>query len=68
MPETQSTSNTGMMNKLISTKLRKSAAELRQMHSDGAGLDELRTAKEEMLLEVYQMLTLNMGVPTSEFS
>jgi bleomycin hydrolase len=68
MPETQSTSNTGMMNKLISTKLRKSAAELRQMYSDGAGLDELRTAKEEILLEVYHMLTLNMGVPPTEFA
>jgi bleomycin hydrolase len=67
MPETQSTSKTGMMNRLISTKLRKCASELRELHSDEASIAELRDAKEEMLTEIYHMLTLNMGIPPTEF-
>ncbi len=67
MPETKSTSKTGMMNRLISTKLRKCASELRELNAGGASITELRGAKEEMLTEIYHMLTLNMGIPPTEF-
>lgn len=67
MPESQQTSNTGMMGRLISRKLRRDAAILREMHGNGATVDELRQRKVEMLQEIYRMLVLNFGVPPREF-
>ncbi|HPS54322.1 MAG TPA: C1 family peptidase, partial [Sedimentisphaerales bacterium] len=67
MPETQSSSNTGLMNKTISHKLRADAAKLRKMYADGQNVDELRKAKEKMLAETYRMLVLNLGEPVSQF-
>ncbi len=67
MPETKSSSKTGMMNSLISSKLRKCASELREMSGQGMDIDDLRLAKEDMLLEIYRMLTMNLGVPPTEF-
>jgi bleomycin hydrolase len=67
MPESQQTSNTGMMDRLISRKLRKDAAILREMHQNGAALSQLRERKVEMLKEVYRMLVLNFGLPPAEF-
>jgi bleomycin hydrolase len=67
MPETNSTGNTGMMNKLITRKLRADAGKLRKMHSDGKTLDELRIEKDNMLAEVYKMMVLNIGEPPTEF-
>lgn len=67
MPETNSSESTGMMNRLISRKLRVDAVELRAMHAGGASVLELRTEKEAMLSEVYRMLVMNLGEPPSEF-
>jgi bleomycin hydrolase len=68
MPETKSSSKTGMMNNAISTELRKCAAELRDMAAKGASVDQLREAKEGMLINIYRMLTLNLGTPPTEFT
>jgi len=68
MPETNSSSKTGMMNKLISRVLRADAGKLRKMHSDGQTLEELRAEKEKMLADVYKMMALNIGEPPTEFS
>lgn len=68
MPETKSSSKTGMMNKVISRKLRKTASELRRMADQGATEDELRAHKEQVMVEIYRMLTLNLGVPPTEFT
>ncbi len=67
MPETQSSSNSGLMNKTISHKLRADAAKLRKMHEKGKKVKYLRKAKEKMLAETYRMLVLNLGEPVSEF-
>jgi bleomycin hydrolase len=67
MPESEQTSNTKMMDRLISRKLRKDAALLRVMSQSGASVSELREHKVEMLKEVYRMLVLNFGVPPEEF-
>lgn len=67
MPETQSSSKTGMMNRIISRKLRKTASKFRQMAAKGASEAELREYKEKIMVEIYRMLTLNLGVPPTEF-
>lgn len=67
MPETNSSSKTGYMNRLISQKLRADAITLRTMHQDGKSLKKIRAAKEEMLAGVYRMLVMNLGEPPTEF-
>jgi bleomycin hydrolase len=67
MPETNSSGNTGLMNALISRKLRADAVKLRNMHKQKKSLRNLRTEKTKMLAHVYKMLVLNLGQPPSEF-
>jgi len=67
MPESEQTSSTGMMDRLISRKLRQDAALLREMSQSGATLFELRSRKVEMLKDIYRMLILHFGVPPTEF-
>ncbi len=67
MPETHSSSNTGMMNVLLTRKLRLGAVRLRKMYADGATLDELRSEKDTLLTQVYRMLAINLGEPPTEF-
>ena len=67
MPETNSSGSTGMMNRLITRTLRADAVRLRKMDQDGVALDELRSAKKEMLAQVYRMLAMNLGEPPTEF-
>ncbi len=67
MPETNSSGNTGLMNKLISRKLRADAVKLRRMHERDKPLEKLRARKTKMLAEVYQMLVMNLGEPPREF-
>ncbi len=67
MPESHQTSNTSMMDRLISRKLRRDASVLREMSQRGAAISELRARKVGMLKDIYKMLALNMGVPPTEF-
>jgi len=67
MPETNSSGNTGLMNALVSRKLRSNAVKLRDMHQKGEGIEKLRTEKKHMLAGVYKMLVMNLGEPPSEF-
>jgi bleomycin hydrolase len=67
MPETNSSGNTGLMNALISRKLRADAVKLRQMHEDDKPVKKLRAKKAKMLAEVYKMLVMNLGEPPEEF-
>jgi bleomycin hydrolase len=68
MPETESSGNTTLMNQLVSTRLRKNAAALRAMHTAGKSETELRTAKVDMLKDVYRMLVLHLGNPPERFT
>ena len=67
MPETNNSGKTGTMNRVISRKLRQSAAILRDMHAEGKSLTELRAKKENVLREIFSMLAMNLGVPPTEF-
>ena len=67
MPESEQTSKTGMMDRLISRKLRQDAAILRERSQDEATVSELRARKVEMLKDIYRMLILHFGVPPTEF-
>jgi len=67
MPETNSSSNTGMMNKIISRKLRADAVMLRDLHRQGRSVEELHAEKKKMLTEIYRMLVINLGEPPTEF-
>ena len=68
MPETNSSNSTGSMNRFLNTKLRADAVKLRKMHQEGSSLQQLRTEKENMLAEVYQILAINLGQPPKEFT
>lgn len=67
MPESEQTSKTGMMDRLVSRKLRQDGAILREMSQNGAMVPQLRERKVEMLKEIYRMLALNFGVPPKKF-
>ena len=67
MPETNSSQNTTLMNKLISRKLRADAAKLRAMHKKRKSVRSIRAEKIKMLSEIYKMLVLNLGQPPTEF-
>lgn len=67
MPETNSSENTGLMNRVINRKLRADAVMIRRMHQEGRTVEELRAEKEKMLAEVYRMLVMNLGESPKEF-
>jgi bleomycin hydrolase len=67
MPESESSSNSSMMNNILKAKLREGAKRLRDMQSNGAGIAELRNAKHEILTVIYRILSIHMGTPPSRF-
>jgi len=68
MPETHSSSNTAMMNRLISRKLRLGASILREMHTGGKTAEALEAKKLDILKDVYKMLVIHLGEPPTEFT
>ncbi len=67
-PETYSSDNTGVMDKLISSKLREFGLELRKMVVAGKSKSAVLDRKTEMLSTIYHMLTLSYGTPVKEFT
>jgi bleomycin hydrolase len=67
MPETHASSDTEALNEVLGRLLRARAIRLLDRHADGASVEELRAAKNEVLAEVYRMLVLNFGEPPAEF-
>jgi len=67
MSETFSSENTSWMVKMINTKLREDALEMRTMIASKADKKKIDSRKVEMLSEVYRMLALNLGEPPAEF-
>jgi len=67
MGETNSSENTTWTVKMINTKLREDALEMRGMVASNAGQKKMDARKVEMLSEVYRMLALNLGEPPTEF-
>lgn len=68
MVETYSSSNSAKMGRMISRKLREDGLKLRRMCASGATADVLVAEKEEMLKDIYRILSLTLGVPPAEFT
>jgi len=68
MPESKSSSDTVQMDKLLTTKLRGYACELRKAHGSGESMEELRRRKEGMLNTLYRMLCISLGEPPQKFT
>ncbi|MBT3934644.1 MAG: C1 family peptidase [Bacteroidetes bacterium] len=67
MPETHSSENTRHMSSFIKLKLKEDALDLRDMHAAGKNEDDIRTAKNNMLKDIYKILVINLGEPPTEF-
>lgn len=67
MPETQSSSNTRAMNRVLQRLLRSRAVDMVKASESGANVAKLREMKREVMAEVYRFLVLNLGEPPSEF-
>lgn len=67
MPETESSSNTRLMNHVLSEVLRKAARDLRQQRADGVSAERLRATKEQVLEVVHRVLSIHLGTPPTEF-
>ena len=61
-------SQSALMNRFITRKLREFGWTLREMNAKGAKLSELRKTKEEMLSTIYSMLCRCLGNPPETFS
>jgi len=68
MPETNSSENTRLMNRVISQKLRSDAVKLRKLHQEKKPVKKLYAEKKKMLAEIYRMLVMNLGEPPTEFA
>jgi bleomycin hydrolase len=68
MPETFHSSNSALMNQLLTSQLRQWAAELRDLYRQDAKIELLRSKKEEYLLEFYRILTYFLGTPPLQFN
>ena len=67
MPESFQSSQSHMMNRIITRKLRENASILRNNYSTGANVRDLRGQKEEMMKEIYNMLCICLGTPPEIF-
>ena len=68
MPESFQSSQSYMMNRLITRKLRENASTLRDNYFNGAIITELRKQKEEMMAVVYKMLCICLGTLPESFN
>ncbi|MBY4796866.1 C1 family peptidase [Collinsella sp. AGMB00827] len=67
MPETHASSNTGDLNKYLTRYLRSSARRLRDSATAGATQSDLRELKEELMADVYRVLSVCLGEPPKSF-
>jgi bleomycin hydrolase len=63
MPETFHSENTTTLNKLLRRKLREDGLRLREANNDQSA----RVLKQDMLKDVYRILTLTLGQPPKDF-
>ena len=66
MPETESSANTGRMNAVLCTLLRRGAGELRTLANNGDG-SAVESARQRILSEAHRILTLHLGTPPTSF-
>lgn len=66
-PESAQSSNSLMLDWLLTAKLRDFAKRLRSLHKQDKSLDELYENKNIMLGEIYNILSITLGVPPKKF-
>jgi len=67
MPESFQSSQSRMMNRFLTRKLREFAWILREMNEKGVKLADLRKEKDSMLSTIYSMLCVCLGNPPDKF-
>ena len=66
-PESISSSDSRELNQILNKLLRQDAQILRELMAEGANSSELQAKKEELLQEVFNFLTMNLGLPPRQF-
>ncbi|WP_142967569.1 aminopeptidase C [Enterococcus casseliflavus] len=67
MPESSNSSNSRDLNNYLNKKLRKDAVALRQLVAEGKTAEDIQTAKEAMLEDIYRFLATSLGTPSETF-
>ncbi len=67
MPETESSSATMQMNRILKTQLRQGAKTLRDMNAAGSSVADVRERKEQILADVYRIASIHLGCPPERF-
>ena len=67
MPETRNNKDTRVMSKVLAELLRSKATEILRESDRGSKERALRKIKEEAMEDVFRFLSLNLGVPPTEF-
>ena len=67
MPETACTKSSAQMDAQLERLLRKDASILRKEFAAGASRQQLQEHKQEMLVDVYKMLSICLGEPPTHF-
>ncbi|WP_056951820.1 aminopeptidase C [Lacticaseibacillus nasuensis] len=67
MPETYSSSKSSELNSVLNLKLRKDAVTLRGAVANGESADAIQAKKEQMLSEIYRILSYTLGNPPTKF-
>jgi bleomycin hydrolase len=66
MPETESSSNTRLMNAVLLEQLRQGARRLRELRANDAPMPAARAAKEDILAAIHRILCIHLGTPPVE--
>ena len=67
MPENAVSSSTSELRNILTEKLREYACILRNLHSQGHSLEDLRIEKEHFMEEIYRILCIGLGKPPKKF-
>lgn len=68
MPETIASSSSSEMDAVLNHKLAQYSSHLREEHRKGVSIEKLRAEKEQMLSEIYRILTICLGKPVETFT
>jgi bleomycin hydrolase len=67
MAESYQSSQSHLMNRFLTRKLREDASILRKLYQNGTKISDLRKEKETMLAVIYNMLCICLGTPPESF-
>ncbi|MFA6624466.1 MAG: C1 family peptidase [Bacilli bacterium] len=68
MGETKVSSDTGELNKILSSLLAKDMMILRNRKAEGVRLPSLRNLKEVMMKDIFKVIAVSLGLPVTEFT